>query len=113
DGDALLIGQARERVLHRERVRDRPQRFLSDLRTQLLRSKYLSVAPARADLVYPRVADDSEQPARELRAGSQLVEPRQRPLYRNLHDVVGVVRIACKRARKAAQPRQQSDDFLT
>ena len=40
-----------------------------------------------------------------------LIKASQRPFDRNLHHVVGIVRIAREIARKAPQPRQQLDDL--
>jgi len=85
---------------------------IADLLTGLRGREQPRAPAARAQLVEPRVAHDAEHPARQRCVRPQLPGARQSPLDRDLHQVVGVVRISGERTRKAPQPRQQRDQRL-
>src|SRR5689334_5229632 len=79
----------------------------------ILGQRDLATAFERSPVVYPCVLHDAEHPAREVRAGLELLEMRPGALDHRLHEIVGVMLVARQRAREAAQPRQQLDDAFT
>src|SRR5262249_32604468 len=71
------------------------------------------VAPASgARLVDPGVAQDSEQPRRQGRAGPKLVRARQGTLDRDVHQIISIVHVSAECPCKASQPRQQRDNLF-
>ena len=73
----------------------------------VLRREGAGAAGAAARLVDPAIADDPHRPGVEPGSGLPLVAGLERPLERDLQQVVGVGRIVGERAREPAQPRQQ------
>jgi hypothetical protein len=68
------------------------------------RFEYLIAPSSRSQFVDPRMAQDAEHPAHQRSIGPRLVGARQSPLQRELHQVVGVMRVSRESTRKAPQP---------
>jgi hypothetical protein len=109
---ALLVRQPGHCALNRNDIRVLMTGWIRNAGSQLLRGKNPVAPLSRANLVNPRVAEDSEQPAGQRRIGAKLSRARQSPLDRNVHEVVGVVRAAGQRPGKASESRQQLDNPL-
>ena len=101
------------RILNRQEVRLSSARSIGHALCELLRCEHALPPPPRADFVDPGMAHDAEQPSGRRRAGTQLIGSRECSLDRCLHEIVGILWVACERARKAAQTRQQVHDLLT
>src|ERR1700722_12037597 len=72
----------------------------------------LDLAPPLAIVGAEQVAQDREQPRRQIRAGLERVDIGQRPQQRFLDEVVGSVGVAAERDGEGAQARHRGQNFV-
>lgn len=101
----LIIREPRERILEAEQLRVRARRGIPDTLRKVRGLEQRLPPPAAAALVDPGIAQNAEQPARHGVIRTKLLGAREGALRGDLHEIVGILRVAREGARKPPQTR--------